>query len=261
MSEVEWNALVPGYINPLAFTTVEEPWTLLGKEAATDDDLRRFLCEPGLDFSLDAIVSRFKEISIEGDDRIFMSPEGILGKIIWPLRHSKASYSLGNYLGAIALCGLVVEMSTLLMFEAVAEHSGIAAGRKKPHGSFRKYFEPGAFERLGQAQRIDALHKMKLLSPDAKQWLNEVRLIRRRHLHLMSQGTDDADKDAVRAFLASVKAVKFVLGLGIKDGKVALRPEILAWLKAKGHSPSAVFASADDWIKRGGGPFPVRPDA
>jgi hypothetical protein len=154
----------------LAFTEVEEPWTLLGKEAVTDDELRRYLCEPGLDYSLDAIVGRFKEISVEGNDRIFMSPEGILGKIIWPLRHSKASYALGNYLGAIALCGMVAEMAALLCFESFVEHSGIRSKRSKPAPKFKKHFEPKKFERYRQTERIKALDEMGLVPAEAKAW-------------------------------------------------------------------------------------------
>jgi len=242
VSEAEWKVLVPGYINPLAFTEVEEPWTLLGKEAVTDDELRRYLCEPGLDYSLDAIVGRFKEISVEGNDRIFMSPEGILGKIIWPLRHSKASYALGNYLGAIALCGMVAEMAALLCFESFVEHSGIRSKRSKPAPKFKKHFEPKKFERYRQTERIKALDEMGLVPAEAKAWFHEVRVIRNRHLHLMSQSVGDAAKDAVSAFLAAVKVVKFVLGLGIaEDGRLALRPEILTWMEVQGHRPSARF--------------------
>ena len=67
----------------------------------------------------------------------------------------------------------------------------------------------------------------------------------------MSRGTDKAD--AVRALLASVKLVRFVLGLGIKDGRVALRPEILTWMEAKEHRPSAVFVFGENEAAELGG--------
>lgn len=254
MSDAKRNLMVPGYVNPLAFTEVEEPWVSQGKDSVTEEQLRRYLCEPGIDHGLDAILKRFKEISIEGDDRLFTVPEGILNKIIWPLRHSKASYSLGNYLGAIALCGMVAEMATLLWFEAIAEHLGVRSGRAKPVAKFKSHFEPGAFERLGQAERIKVLYGMDLIPEEVKEWLHEVRLIRKRHLHLMSHGTEGAAKDAVRAFLASVKVVKFVLGLGIaKDGKLTLNPQIIAWMESQGHKPVELFfgvEGAADFARR-----------
>jgi hypothetical protein len=223
---------IEAYINPLAFTEVEEPWASASQQVVTDSDLRRYLCEPGLDSTVESIVGRYKEISIEGNDRIFVSPLGILAKMVWPLRHAKASYSLGNYLGAIALCGMVAEMAAVLYFEAVAEHLGVRSGKATPVDRFKANFEPGAFERLSQAQRIDVLAKMGLVTAEVKEWFHGVRAARRRHLHLMSHEIDTASSDAVKAFVAAVKIVKFALGLDVKEGKVILRPEMFSWMKA-----------------------------
>lgn len=60
---------IQGYVNPLAFVDVEEPWILARPRAVDDEDLRRYLCQPGLDNSLDGIVARYLEISIENGDR------------------------------------------------------------------------------------------------------------------------------------------------------------------------------------------------
>jgi hypothetical protein len=45
-----------------------------------------------------------------------------LDRLVWPLRHAKASYMVGNYLAVIALTGMVAEMVALLQWE-VAEIS------------------------------------------------------------------------------------------------------------------------------------------
>jgi hypothetical protein len=229
MSEDE--NLIPGFVNPLAFHEVEEPWASLEHQEVTDEDLRRYLCQPGLDFALDAIVGRYKEISIEENDRIFVSPVGILQKLIWPLRYAKGSYALGNFLGTIALCGMVMEMTALLIFEAFDAYHGIRAGRKTLDAKFQGYFREDAFERLGQGERVRLLLRLGLIDKDVKQRFDTVRNVRNRHLHLMSHPLRRVEKDAVNVFIDTVRTVKYALGLDVKESRLALRPEILAWLK------------------------------
>ena len=65
-----------------------------------------------------SLIKRYKEISKE-KVRFFAAPaeERILNKLVWPLRNAKASYMVGNYLGTIALCGMVSEMVAILLFD------------------------------------------------------------------------------------------------------------------------------------------------
>lgn len=235
------NYLLEGYLNPLAFTAAEPPWNQLpNREAPTDDDLLRYLCQPGIDSSFDAIVGRYLEISREGNDRIIMAPTGILAKLIWPLRNAKASYALGNYLGTIALCGMAMEMSAMLIFEAFNVHNGISKHKRRVAPNLVPYFKGNKFEREGQQRRVDILFQLNLIDQTMKDKFDLVRDIRRRHLHLMSQPTDRIDSDAVKAFMAAVKGVKHTLGLDVRDGKIALRPEIYSWLESKGYPVSKV---------------------
>lgn len=230
--------LLDGYINPLAFTEAEPPWNELPNHTPpTEQDLLAYLCQPGIDSSLDAIIERYLQISKEGNDRIIMAPTGMIAKLVWPLRHAKASYALGNYLGTIALCGMATEMSALLMFEAFDVHNGISKHKRRVPAAFAQYFKGNnKFEREGQKRRVEILFELHVIDRPTKEKFDLVRDIRRRHLHLMSQPLDRIQQDAVKAFLASVQVVKYCLGLDVRDDKVALRPEIHSWLESKGYA-------------------------
>lgn len=228
--EVE-GTLIRGYINPLAFIEVDEPWISASPpEAVTDNHLRHMLCEPDTDSSLDAIVARYREISIEGSDRIFVAPLGFLEKIVWPLRHAKMSYALGNSMGTIALSGMVCEMASLLIFEAHTEHTGFTSKKKAPPSKHRELYEPGAFEKQRTTDRIRALHQLGLIDKDTNDRLISVGRIRNRYLHLLSQSLDDVKADAVDAFIDTVRVVIATLGLTISTnapGQFVLKPDIL----------------------------------
>jgi hypothetical protein len=224
--------LVTGFLNPLAFFAVEEPWTQLpDHHPVTEDDLRQFLVEPHLDNSLDAIVRRYLEISQEGNGRIFMAPNGVLQQLIWPLRYAKGSYALGNYLGTLALCGTVCEMCTVFMFECYNLYWGPQNKNKKVKPQYAKWFVEGHFVKERQVDRVKFLTTLGLVTPEIKLLLDQVRRARSKHLHV-EPGSESVAKDAVTTYLNTVRVVNHALGLGIKDGKVTLRPEVHAWIDA-----------------------------
>ena len=217
--------LMAGFVNPLAFIEVEEPWITAHPVAVTDEHLRAYLCQPGLGHSLEEIVNRYKTISVEQNDRISIAPPGILERLVWPLRHAKASYALGNSVGSIALCGLASEMTALLIFETYDEYRGHTGMSHK----FLQHFKAGAFEKLSQAQRTQVLLELGWIDRASKERFDNVRRVRRKYLHLFSTTFKDLEQDAVNAFLDTVKNVREALGLDVKDGKLILKPEMLAW--------------------------------
>jgi len=110
--------LVSIFINPLAFTLVDEPWrSAFGKEATAEDWLK-FACGPSHG-DIGSIKSRYLEISQEEDKRLFAVPadQHFLSRSIWPLRFAKVAYALGNYLATISPCGVAAEMTTMLLYE------------------------------------------------------------------------------------------------------------------------------------------------
>lgn len=225
--------LIEGFINPLAFLEVEEPWTLVGeRKTVIDSDLLRYLVDPRLDHSPEAIVRRYLEISQESNERIFVAPRGVLQMLVWPLRHAKGSYALGNYLGTIALCGTVCEMTATFIFDASNAYWAPKRKGQKIRPEFAKCYKGNRFYTVRQVERIEFLAKAKLITAEIRQRFDRVRLTRNRYLHVDVGAAATAPQDAIECFMASVQVVNYALGLGVKDGKVTLRPEVTAWLDA-----------------------------
>lgn len=135
---------------------------------------REFLTTPGQPVDLAALIARYKEISIENPE-IFISPaeHGILARFIWPLRHAKAAYMVGNHLATVALAGFVAEMVAILF------------SNTRPDDTPAEELE--RFEKLGHAQRVEQLKKLKLLQSDEIDTFGRVRAGRRDYLHIWSQ--------------------------------------------------------------------------
>lgn len=237
--------MVHGYINPLAFFAVDEPWKSLHGDEATEASLLEYLCRPDTNADLNSILNRYREVSKEVSNRIFVAPTSLLKKLVWPLRHAKGSFALGNYFGTIALCGMVAEMAALLIFEPSAIYIKKHFDLKKVVPSeFRHYFKGDAFEREGQQQRVRVLNKLRMFKdPKIKEAFDLVRDVRNRYLHLLSQPIDKSDRDAAKAFLATVDIVRYAMGLDVRNGKVAFRPEIFAWIEE--HAPAEAKAIAE----------------
>ena len=114
----------------------------------------RFLCPANEPLNLDTILARYKEISTE-PVRLFLAPaeQRILDKLVWPLRHAKASYMVGNYLSVIALCGMVAEMVAILLWEIADQQLN---GQLMTNQDEKALFG-SEFEKLGQERRVSIL--------------------------------------------------------------------------------------------------------
>jgi hypothetical protein len=233
--------LLEGFINPLAFFEVDEPWANVQKQPVTAENVLRYLCDPAASSDVDSIVKRYREISVEADNRLFVVPadQGFLQKLIWPLRHAKSAYALGDYLGTIALCGTVAEMLAILTFEMSDAYMSKSGQTQPLSPEYQKLLFGMEFERLGQERRIRVLLALGLIDQDVMRDFDTVRVARRRYLHLFSQEHTTIAADAVTVFLATVGLVRATLGLGIKDGKVVLRPQVIRYFDGRSPSPDA----------------------
>src|SRR5262245_12785048 len=100
---------VPVWLNPLD-SPIGDP--------ATAEQILDFMVTPGVPADPATVQSRYQQITREQPPLVAPPLEDrILTQLIWPLRHAKASYIVGNYLGTIALTGIVAEMSAILLFE------------------------------------------------------------------------------------------------------------------------------------------------
>jgi hypothetical protein len=56
---------IPGWVNPLQFLEVDEPWATAMKAKPDLEAAIRFLCAPGVPTDLESILTRYREIGTE----------------------------------------------------------------------------------------------------------------------------------------------------------------------------------------------------
>jgi hypothetical protein len=215
------------WINPLKCPQLEPA----AATAPTAEQLLDYLFAPELDRGLDAFVTRYGEIAAVNDPiPIAPAEPNILEKLVWPLRHAKGSYALGNYLGCIALCGMVGEMVAILLWDiSKVSLQGRQMAARDEEAVFGR-----AFEKLGQERRTQVLRVLSLIDADTEAAFDSLRSIRRRYLHFFSQTHSELAADARHAYEDSLKVVAVVLGQTYKDGAVVLRPDLMNYLVEKG---------------------------
>jgi len=229
-------AKMSGFINPLKFLAVEALGSPPPHNPALDGTavLRDITYPEYIPDDLKTLHERYDEISHEetAGRGLFLAPmdQVLLEKLVWPLRQAKASYVLGNHLGTIALCGLVAEMTTILVFE-LNQSSKVSAP---------------AFEKLSQHARITFLsgkaikvagkdvQDTRIIDDDLKRCLDGIRNLRKKYLHYLSQDHTPLSVDARRIYGETVATVVAVLGQEIKDGQLVVNPQLLDYLKEKG---------------------------
>lgn len=223
--------LINGWINPLQFLEVDKPWATTQHPSPTTDQLLAFLCAPGLSSDIASMVARYQEISVE-KTRLFVAPaeDRILEKLVWPLRHAKSSYTLGNFLGTISLCGMVAEMVAILLFDITEPKINNRQMEKRD----QEALFGRAFEKLDQNRRVEVLSAYGMIDEQTKQAFDLIRTTRRLYLHLWSQDHERLANDAVAVFQAAVLLVVRVIGQDVRDGKIILNPALTKYLERTG---------------------------
>lgn len=218
-------------LNPLQFLEIDEPWASTMSKELSPESVLKFICSPGIGSNIENIVSRYKEISIE-KKRLFAAPseQKILDKLILPLRHAKASYMCGNYIGTIALCGMVSEMVAVLLFDI----SDFRLNNKSMSENDQKAVFGSKFDKLGQERRVLILFSYGIVDEEIKVSFDKIRDIRRRYLHLWSEDHNRLSYDAIICYNAAMSIVVWVFGQNIIDGKIILNPSITKYLEKHG---------------------------
>lgn len=213
------------WINPLKCPEID-----LSPEMSatpTAEQLFDYLFAPELDRGCETFVIRYREIA-GVTDPLFVAPaeRNILQKLVWPLRHAKGSYALGNYLGCIALCGMVGEMVAILLWDI----SKVSLQQKILDESAQSALLGSSFEKLGQERRTRVLRVLGLIDEEANVAFDGLRQIRRRYLHLFSQAHENVATDARQAYKHALKVVATVLGQSFENGVVNLRDDLMRYL-------------------------------
>ena len=221
--------LFMGMINPLAFLEIDEPWA--PREAtAQPEEILNYMC-PTTSSDAENLTVRYKEISIENPRlNIVPAEDRILEKLIWPLRHAKASFVIGNNLGTISLCGMVAEMVAILYFDI----SDVKMGDKEFNEEIQKLMFGCSFEKLGQDRRVKTLKAFEIINQQTAERFDKIRMIRKRYLHLWSQDHDRLSTDAIESFKAAASIVAEIIGQDFEDGKIKLNPKIVSYLERTG---------------------------
>ena len=221
------NNIVSVWVNPLKWIDLEFP-SVGSKSDISDREVVDYLCIPDQGDKVSDIINRYKEISTEGN-LLALPPadEQILEKLVWPLRAAKASYMTGNFLGTIALCGMVAEMIAVLSWEiSDTTLNGQPMSKENEKGVFGK-----TFDMLGQERRINVLFSYGIIDKETKDLMYQIKALRNPYLHSFSKEHLDIRKDAVTVFTATVKVVSKTIGQEIRDGKLILNPNLLNYIK------------------------------
>lgn len=216
-------------INPLMCPEIDSPAP--GADPLNAAHILDYLAAPEADRSVSAFQRRYAEIRPPLEVLAVAPNEGrILEKLVWPLRQAIGSYGLANYLGCLAQCGMVGEMVAILLWDiSKPQHRGhpmTAAEQEALFGS--------SFEKLGQDRRVRVLATLGLIDDSTKKAFDDLRIVRKRYLHFLSQPHDNIAADARSAFNAAANLTTVALGISFEDGAVVLRPELVEYLKERG---------------------------
>lgn len=231
--------LFKAWINPLQFIELEGP-PGLDMSTPSEAAVLTFACTPGINTDVPSLIRRYREVDATGT-RLFAAPaeDRILDKLVWPLRHAKACYMFGNYLGTISLSGMVAEMVAVLFFE-ISEFKirGNPMDKTEQAAIFGS-----AFEKLSQDRRIKVLHAYRIIDDETNSWFDTIRQKRRVYLHIWSQDHERLPTDAREVYQAAISLVVKVIGQEIRDGAISLNGALVKYL-----GQSGVFAPEQEEV-------------
>ena len=156
------------FVNPLKLFEWEKVPIPTLPENPTPERLLEFLCSLGLSADMAAFKMRYREVSTM-DQGLFLSLQEseLVENLFGPLRQAKTSYLIGNYVGAIGLCGMVAEKVAILIHAINTSDEG----------------ERERFEQDDQARRVETLKRRSLVSNDSVKAFGAIRAARKRYLH------------------------------------------------------------------------------
>ena len=208
------------FLAPMKLFEWEEDPTPALSVNPTPDRLLGFLCALGLSAEMAAFKKRYREVSNKDRQLILALQEPRLVENLFdPLRQAKTSYLLGNYVGAIALCGMVAEKVTILIHAINTPDE----------------CERNEFEQMRQIRRVKTLKGSNLVSEESDKAFEVIRKARNQYLHNWTSTRDDRmAKEAVRVYGEAVHLVLTVMRIGFTNGKLTLAPRLVEYLAARG---------------------------
>ena len=208
------------FINPLTLFQWE-PRILppQSPESLAPENLLRFLCSLGVSADMSALYKRYTEIGkVEHSTPIFFEEPGIKENLYEPLRQAKTSYILGNYVGSIALCGIVGEKVAILIH---------AINTPDPT-------ERTKFEKQYQPQRVVQLEGRRLIEEQPAKDFRCINKARKPYFHHWNAPEEDTARQAVQTYAAATRLVGAAMGIIFAEGIPSAKPEFVKYLEDRG---------------------------
>lgn len=213
-----------GWINPLLYLDLDD---------ASHENILTNLCLPSTTSDIRSIKERYKEIT-QSESSIPIAPaeNRILQNIIWPLKHAKDSYCIENYLGTIALCGMVAEMLAMLIFEVY--DIAVNSYPVNKNADIQKGLFGKTFEKLGQERRVNILLAYEVINTEDQSKFDLIRKIRNKYLHFYSYGHKSIKSDALGVYSACTALFNQITGLKFNGGVTEFNKPFRVYFKQKG---------------------------
>jgi hypothetical protein len=216
-------------LNPLLFAEFDNFFKLDPNNVSLDTTLG-FLCWPGSKRDLTSLHERYNKITSACNQLLYAPVENtILDKIVWPLRQAKANFVLANFIGTISLCGYVAEMMSILIYDM----TNIQLNGSTITEEQEKLLFGSKFEKLGQDKRIKVLLVTNLIDQKVKSDLDNIKRIRKKYLHYLSESDSNLEDDSIKIFKSTVDVLIYIIGQEIEEEKFKLNESMFRYLKSK----------------------------
>ncbi len=186
-------------------------------------------CWPGIEYNIDAIYKRYKELDKNEEKiKVAVAEKELLDKFIWPLRQAKVAYMLGNFLSTIALCGFIAE----LIIQFIYKVSTIRINKSQITLANEKALFGDTFERLHSQDRcIRILHILNIIDDTFNEKCLNIKDIRNKHIHTYYEQHDKINNYAKRAYLDTAYITSKIMGQDIKNNLLILKKHTIEYLK------------------------------
>lgn len=171
----------------------------------------------------DIYANRFEELHTNDEFMLMPYEKNLFEKIVWPLKNAKLLYMLNSHIGTIALCGLICEMITLLIFEInlIKNDDTEITGKMI------------SFQNKRQSDRIIELRK-NIISEEILDNLDFVRDIRNRYIHEFCIEYTNIKKDAKEVYMRTHKVLYTFLKPVYDKKTLEFSKDFIFYLEKKG---------------------------
>ena len=219
--------------NPTAFDDFEKAY-IKDKQNINSNTIFGAFCWPQIDYSIDAIYKRYKELdNNEIKIKVVLAEKELLDKFIWPLRQAKVTYMLGNFLGTIALCGFISEMIIQFIYKV----SEVRINKNPITLENENDLFGDTFERLHSQDRcIRILNILDIIDDKFKEKCLFIKDTRNKHIHSYYEQHDKIQNYAKRVYIDTTYITSIIMGQDISKNGIILKEHIIKYLKQKEES-------------------------